>query len=198
MVIGERFAWCHMQKTGGDATLQMFKLRPDLIVHADPRNTEAKHATFAEREPEVSGKLLACNIRRLPAWLLSWDQHRSQNRARTKDGRLVPMSSPQEMAARPRGDRRLAHFTAAGRFEIDRWLRMEHLGDDFIAFVSEFAELSDADRHDIANYPPVNVLDYDHSIEHWFTPAQVREMYANNPAWAAIEERVYGGLALLD
>ena len=51
----------------------------------------------------------------------------------------------------------------------------------------------------ICFFPVHNELEYhDHSIEHWFTPAQVREMYANNPAWAAIEERVYGGLALLD
>src|SRR4029453_8652538 len=81
MGIGEQFAWCHMQKTGGDATLQMFELFPRLIVRADARNVEAKHTTFAEREPDVRGKLLACNIRRLPAWMLSWDQHFSQHRA---------------------------------------------------------------------------------------------------------------------
>ena len=180
-----------MQKTGGDATLELFQLLPRLIVHADPRNVEAKHATFAEREPEITGKLLGCNLRRLPAWTLSWDQHYAQHR-------ITAMSSPQEMAERPRGDRRLAHFTGGGRFRIDRWLRAEYLAMDLTAFVSEFTDLTDGERHDIAGYPRVNELEYDHEIEHWFTAAQVRQLYASNPAWAALEERVYGSLALLD
>jgi hypothetical protein len=198
MVIGERFAWCHMQKTGGDATLELFELFPRLIVRADARNVEAKHTPFAEREPDVRGKLLACNIRRLPAWMLSWDQHHSQHRVVAKDGTPVAMSSPQQMAERPRGDRRLAHFTDGGRFQIDRWLRMEHLAYDFTSLVSELTDPTDGERQSIASYPRVNALEYDHEIAHWFTPAQVRLMYANNPVWAALEERVYGNLALLD
>jgi hypothetical protein len=197
MVIGERFAWCHLQKTGGDATLQLFQLFPGLLVHADARNVQAKHTPFAEREHEVEGKLLACNIRRLPAWMLSWDQHHSQNRSVHRDGRPVLMSSPQELAERPRGDRRLAHLTDGGRFRIDRWLRMERLGGDFTSFISEFTDLSEDERHNISNYPPVNVLDYDHELEHWFTAEQVRLMYATNPVWAALEERLYGDLVVL-
>ena len=78
MVIGERFAWGHLQKTAGDATLGMFHLFPDLILHADPRNVEDKHASFASRADQVEGKLLASNFRRLPAWTLSWAHHRAQ------------------------------------------------------------------------------------------------------------------------
>ena len=44
--------------------------------------------------------------------------------------------------------------------------------------------------------PLVNGIDYDHEVLHWFTPAQVGEMYARNPAWAALEERLYGALML--
>jgi hypothetical protein len=196
MVIGEHFAWCHMQKTGGDATLLFFCLLPRLIVHSDPRNVQRKHIPFAAREREIEGKLLACNIRRLPAWSLSWAQQQTQ-RGFQGDGCPVPMNSPQRMAEIPRGDRRLAHFTAGGRFRIDRWLRTEHLAEDFIAFASELSVLSDAERTSITNHPQVNALEYDHDIRHWFTPAQVRLMYANNPVWSAIEERVYGDLALL-
>ncbi len=100
------------------------------------------------------------------------------------------------MAEVSRGDRLLANFTDGGRFRIDRWLRMEHIGEDFIAFASELTDLTEGHRHSIAAYPRVNVLDYDHELDHWFTPAQVRLMYANNPVWAALEERVYGDLAL--
>jgi hypothetical protein len=198
MVIGERFAWCHMQKTGGDATLQLFQLFPDLVVHADPRNVQAKHASFAEREHQVQGKLLLCNIRRLPAWMLSWHQHHSQFRSLGTDGKPVPMRSPQQLAELPRGDRRLAHFTDSGRFAIDRWLRMEHLAEDFTGFVSGLTELTEGDRYNISNYPSVNVLEYDHELEHWFTAEQVRLMYSNNPVWAELEQRLYGDLVSLD
>jgi|RhiMetdeSRZDD1v2_1073273.scaffolds.fasta_scaffold126183_4 hypothetical protein len=197
MVIGERFAWCHMQKTGGDVTLQLFNLFPQLVVQADPRNTQAKHASFAEREDQIRGKLLACNIRRLPAWLLSWDQHHSQLRSLSADGTPVVMSSPQQLAELPRADRRLAHFTDGGRFHIDRWLRLEHLAEDFAGFIAHFADLTDDRRHDIEHYPQVNTLEYDHDLEHWFTPEQVRRMYESNPVWAALEERVYGDLVSL-
>ena len=191
MVIGERFAWCHLQKTGGDATLLMFRLLPRLVLSSDERNVQAKHAPFAEREHEIEGKLLACNIRRLPEWSLSWAQHRAQRAD-------MPMNSPQRIAETPRGDRRIAHFTADGRFPIDRWLRTELLADDVIAFASELTDLEDAEREGIASRPPVNTLEYDHEVEHWFTPAHIRLMYGSNPVWSAIEERVYGDLALLD
>jgi hypothetical protein len=198
MVIGERFAWCHLQKTGGDATLLLFQLFPELVTNADARNTQAKHATFAEREADVQARLLVSNIRRLPAWMLSWDQHHSMYRSPRADGRPLLMSSPQQMAEVPRGDRLLDHITDGGRFEIDRWLRMEHLAEDFTAFVSELTPVTDDHRHNIAAYPQVNALDYDHELEHWFTPAQVKLMYSNNPAWATLEERLYGDLALLE
>jgi hypothetical protein len=71
MVIGERFAWVHMPKTGGDATYQMFAAVPGLIRFSDPLDSNDKHASFWERESEVAGKQLVMNIRRLPAWTLS-------------------------------------------------------------------------------------------------------------------------------
>ena len=143
MVIGERFAWCHMQKTGGDATLQLFQLFPDLVVQADPRNVQAKHASFAQREDAVAGKLLLSNIRRLPSWMLSWHQHHPQHRSLGEDGKPMSMRSPQQLAELSRGDRRLARFSDGGRFTIDRWLRMEHLAEDFTAFVSGLTEVSE-------------------------------------------------------
>jgi hypothetical protein len=191
MVIGERFAWGHLQKTGGDATLLMFQILPRLIVRADPRNDQAKHAPFAERGEETAGKLLVCNIRRLPQWSLSWAQHRVQRAGEA-------MSSPQRIAEAPRADRRLAVFTDEGRLTIDRWLRTERLAEDFIDFASELTDLTDEERQSVTNHPPVNELEYDHRIEHWFAPDQVRLMYDGNPVWAAIEESVYGDLALLD
>jgi hypothetical protein len=197
MVIGERFAWGHLQKTAGDATLGLFRLFPGLILYSDPSNVEDKHASFASRASEVEGKLLAANFRRLPDWTLSWAQHRARHTT-GPDGQPVAMNSPHQMVRVARADSRLFILTDNGRFQIDRWIRMERLVDDFIAFISELTELSDEDRDKIATSGPVNALEYDHEIGHWFTPEQVRQLYARNPLWAATEERVYGDLALLD
>ena len=197
MVIGERFAWGHLQKTAGDATLGLFRLFPELVVYSDPRNVESKHASFATRAPDVEGKLLASNFRRLPDWTLSWAQHRARYATRP-DGKPVPMNSPHQMAEVPRADKRLAILTDDGRYHVDRWIRMERLTDDFIAFVSELTEVSESDREQIAALGPVNALEYDHDVSHWFTPEQIRRLYRNNPLWASVEERLYGDLALLD
>jgi hypothetical protein len=197
MVIGERFAWGHLQKTAGDATLGLFRLFPDLILYSDPSNVEDKHASFASRAAEVEGKLLAANFRRLPDWTLSWAQHRARYATRP-DGKQIGMNSPYQMIKVPRADKRLSILTDNGRFHVDHWIRMEQLVDDFIAFISELTDLSEADRKGIAAFGPVNTLEYDHEIAHWFTPEQVRQLYARNPVWAKVEERVYGDLALLD
>ena len=197
MVIGEQFAWGHLQKTAGDATLGLFRLFPDLVLYSDPRNVEEKHSSFASRAADVDGKLLAANFRRLPDWTLSWAQHRARYASRP-DGKPVSMNSPHQMVEVPRADKRLAILTGEGRYHIDRWIRMERLADDFIAFVSELTEVTEADREQIAASEPVNALEYDHDIAHWFTPEQIRRLYRNNPLWASVEERVYGDLALLD
>ncbi len=196
MVIGERFAWGHLQKTAGDATLGLFRLFPELILYSDPRNVEDKHASFATRAADVDGKVLAANFRRLPDWTLSWAQHRARNS--TRDGKPIPMNSPHQMVEVPRADKRLSILTDSGRYHIDHWLRMERLADDFTAFVSQLTDIDDADRERIAGFERINALEYDHDITHWFTPEQVRRLYRNNPLWASVEERVYGDLALLD
>src|SRR5688572_11139313 len=173
MVIGERFAWGHLQKTAGDATLGLFRLLPELVVYSDPRNVEEKHASFAARAAEVDGKLLASNFRRLPDWTLSWAQHRARY-AKRPNGNPVPMNSPQQMADVPRADKRLSILTDNGRYHIDRWIRMERLTDDFITFVCELTDVTDSDREQIAALGPVNALEYDHDVSHWFTPEQIR------------------------
>jgi hypothetical protein len=59
-------------------------------------------------------------------------------------------------------------------------------------------DLNESDREQIAAFGPVNALEYDHDVTHWFTPEQIRRLYRNNPLWASVEERLYGDLALLD
>lgn len=197
MVIGERFAWAHLPKTGGSATLQLFKLFPALILQADFEDNNDKHTLFEARPAQVEGKCLAMNIRRLPFWMLSRAQHVSRWGV-YPEYKPIPMASADELAESDHAEVRLDLYTTGGRFPIDRWLRMEHLVDDFLSFISEFTEVTDERRAAAHALPMVNAHDYDHDLASWFTPEQVDRMYDRNPTWEALEERLYGDRLRLD
>jgi hypothetical protein len=192
MVIGERFAWGHLQKTGGDATLAMFHLFPHLIEFADRADTNEKHRPFSSKADQIEGKLLAANFRQLPSWTLSWMQHRVHHS--NKIGQSIPLESTERMAALPRADWRLAALTDHGRLQVDRWLKKERLVDEFLDFVSEFTDLTAQDRQRVTELGSVNALQYDHDPSHWFTNEQIDLMYRRNPLWSSVERKVYGGL----
>ena len=193
MVIGERFAWAHLPKTGGSATLELFRVFPELIVFADFDPGNDKHATFKQREQEVAGRMLVMNLRRLPFWVLSRAQHVARWGVHP-DYQPIPMASAQELSESPFPDNRIALYTDDARFPIDRWLRMERLPDDFLEFVSELTEVTREQRARVLEQPPVNAHEYDHELGTWFTPEQVEQMYERNPVWASLEEQLYGDL----
>jgi hypothetical protein len=196
MVIGERFAWAHLPKTGGVATAACFRVFPELIVLGDFEEDNAKHALFSEREEMVRGRTLAMNLRRLPFWVLS----RAQHVARWgiyPDYRPIPIAGADELAESDFPDSRLRLYTDDGRFEIERWIRMEHLADDFLGFVSRYADVTDERRRAVLALPMVNSHDYDHELESWFTPEHIARMYERNPIWAGLELDLYGELVRL-
>ena len=188
MVIGEKFAWGHLRKTGGDATLALFRLFPELIHTADPHHREDKHRPFTEREAHVSNKLLVCNIRRLPSVVLSWSHHLNHWGHK---GQPVAMKSPEQMSQSTKPDAWLSEMTDDGRFDIGWWLRWESLGDDFIEFVSWFADVSEDKKAQIRDIGRINALHYDHEVTHWFSPEQIARLYENNPLWASAEQAAY-------
>jgi hypothetical protein len=72
------------------------------------------------------------------------------------------------------------------------WLRTEHIVDDFLAFIREYADVTETHLETIRELPRVNELVYDKALDHWFSPAHVRLMYLRNPEWAIVEAAVYG------
>jgi hypothetical protein len=196
MVIGEKFAWAHLPKTGGSATLELFLLFPEVIEFADLEEANVKHVTFVEREDKIGGKTLALNIRRLPFWVLSRAQHVSRWGI-YPDYQPIAMATPEELSESDFPDSRLAVYTADGRLEIDTWIRMEHLADDFLEFVRNYADLTDERRQAVLRMPMVNAHDYDHRLASWFTPQQIERMYERNPVWASLERELYGELFAL-
>jgi hypothetical protein len=193
VVIGKDFAWAHLPKTGGDATLAMFHMLPDLVEFADPEDTNDKHTNFYSRAQELRGKILVMNFRRLPAWSLSRAQHVSR-RGTFPEYEPAPLPTPDELADSSFPDSRLMFYTADGWFWPDHWLRMEYLADDFLDFVSSLRPLGDSEREQVRALGPVNTAEYDREIENWFTPEQIRRMYLNNPSWATLEQELYGYL----
>jgi hypothetical protein len=197
MVIGKDFAWAHLPKTGGDATLSMFRVFIDLVEFADREDSNDKHANFRGRAQRIRGKLLVMNIRRLPAWVLSRAQHVSR-RGMYPDYEPIPMARANDLADSSFPDSRLMLHTADGWFWPDHWLRVETLAADFLDFVSDLRDVSDSERKRVMALGPVNSAEYDHQLARWFTPEQVRRMYLNNPSWATLEQELYGDLYELE
>ena len=196
MVIGERFAWAHMPKTAGTATVEMLRAFDGLVAVADSPDGVDAHVTFADRRDQVAGKLLVMNLRSLPAWVISRALYVSRHGVHP-DFEPIPMPAAHELAESSFPDARLALFTDGGSFELDRWLRAESLAEDLIDFVSELRDVDDVERERVRAVGRLNALDYDHDVSRWFTPAQVERLYGSNPRWAAVEETVYGEVTAL-
>jgi hypothetical protein len=195
MVIGRQFAWAHLPKTAGDATLAMFRAVPGLVNFADPPDSNDKHMPFFGREDEVAGKLLVMNIRRLPSWALSGAQHKARH-GLFPDYRPVPLESSEEISDRTDADDLLRWMTDHGRFGIDRWLRMESLQDDFLSLLDELGELGPEAERAVRSVGRVNEGHYPPELAIRFTADELARLYALNPVWASVERLVYGALPI--
>jgi hypothetical protein len=193
VVIGERFVWAHLPKTAGDATSAMLGTVPGLVRFADPPDSNDKHLPFFAREAEIAGKLRVMNIRRLPAWSLSAAHHRAAYGVHP-DYRPAPLETPDEIVSKTDPDDLLRWMTDHGRLDVQRWLRAERLEDDVLALLDELGVLTPEVRERVLAVGQVNVGAYDRELGRWFTDVQVQRLYERNPAWAAIERELYGGL----
>ena len=164
-----------------------------LVQFADPPQSNDKHMPFFGREAEVAGKLLAMNIRRLPAWAVSAAHHQAAHGV-FPDYRPQPLQTPDEIVASTDPDDLLAWMTNRGATRIDRWLRAERLEQDVLALLGELGELDGAARAIVTSVGAVNVGSYDRQRGAYFTPAQIAALYERNPIWAGIERSVYGDL----
>jgi hypothetical protein len=190
MVIGDRFVWAHLPKTGGDATAAMFAAVPGLVRFADAPDSQDKHLPFFGRESELHGRLLVMNIRRLPAWTVSAGHHAAKHGVHP-DYKPIPLPSADELTSSADADGLLRWMTDQGRIEVNRWLRSESLEEDVLALLDELGVLTADVRERVPAVGRVNVGSYA-SDEIAFSDTQVRRLYELNPMWAAIERRAYG------
>ncbi|NIQ13861.1 MAG: hypothetical protein GTO02_05495, partial [Candidatus Dadabacteria bacterium] len=72
MVVGKRFAWGHIGRTGGDAIHTYFSFfKKELNLTMDSTDSPTKHDSFSKRGIDDKAKILVLNIRRLPYYILS-------------------------------------------------------------------------------------------------------------------------------
>ena len=187
------FVWAHLGKTGGNTTLRLFQLFPELVEYADSFRDPGKHATFTQRPERVAGKARALNIRRLPSWLLAFSLHRALHGVAPRYQRGL-MDSPHQMARSHDPDRYLRTFLEGGA--ISHWIRVEHLKEDFLSFISHYADVSDNRRLAVQRLAPENTATYDRDLGHWFSDSQIALIYESNPLWAKVEQQVYSRQAL--
>lgn len=193
MVIGRGFAWAHLPKTAGDATLRMLSAVPGLVSFADPPDSNDKHLPFFAREAEVARRLRVMNIRRLPAWALSGAQHSARHGVHP-DYRPGLLESAEQIAGKTDADDLLRWMTDHDRLSVDRWLRAEMIESDLLALLAELGELTPETGARVQAVGRVNAGAYDRDLSRYFTARQVAQLYAQNPAWAAVERRVYGSI----
>jgi hypothetical protein len=196
MIVSQRFVWAHVPKTAGDATATMIQQVPRLVVMADNLSDHAKHLSLHHRMGSITRKVLVANTRRLPEWALSYMRHREQF-GQWPD--YVPQGprSADVVAAESVADQWLDEII--GPYEIDFWIRQEHLVDDLVRFLREHADLTPDEERSVRSVGRVNDqkprfrLRRPVTADRFFTAEQVEALYANNPRWAAIERAVYGG-----
>lgn len=184
MIQSERFCWAHFGRTGGDAVWQWVTSHyPHLIQRADAPTDPAKHSTFAERPEWSHGRLKVMNIRRLPAWYLSFAAHHviSTGPWSMKSLGLV-RDFLRENVTTP--DRELARYG-----HVDVWLRMEYLADDVTRFLSQYTTPQSLTAKTKQRLP------YNHDINAWLSAHDIADLYRHNPIWAAIECSCYAALS---
>ncbi|PYF11819.1 hypothetical protein C8J30_102129 [Rhodobacter viridis] len=201
MIIGPDFIWLHVPKCGGtsiERTLrQAFAHRKDIHFDVkDIKNTDANgrvlwHHTIPMRQEHDStfdpaGKKVVAAIRRLPAWLLSrvhYEVNRTKGAVCPKREQLLRGEFLERNGALNSVENVMRRFN---RPTVDEWVRVENMEEDLKRiFALPDLKLIHANE---------GKIEYVRNLSFWFTPEELRELYAANPTWASIERRVYGKL----
>jgi len=195
MIVGRDWIWLHFPKCGGTSAERMLRLNfgNDESVafdEIDPLKViwHENIAMRAARDPSFSaeGRKRVAIFRRLPDWIISrvhYEASRPPHRVVTRDmllkGEFFENGGQISMP-----DKVLQFYD---RPPVDFWVRLETMHQDFEAFFGQ--SLVPLERRLNENRFP-----YIRDIRFWFTPSELRDLYAHNPAWAAVEHRLYGRL----
>jgi hypothetical protein len=201
VIVGRRFVWMHFPKTGGHtvaAAIQDAARGQADVVFDEPGVDDRRwHQSVGERLAEdrsfdPAGKVLISGVRRLPWWILSrvhYEAARPPHRCASRE-MLCQGQYYEQDGTIARADDCLARL---GSHPVDRWVRLEHLAEDFVLhFEAILGPRVRTAAHRLKKVVNPTALDYVKSLGFYFTPAELEGLYAANPKWAAMEREVYG------
>jgi hypothetical protein len=192
MVIGDKFIWAHIGKTGGDSVTKMFDYCTINVIKDDTKDPN-KHRTFLQIENLKDIDRIA-TIRRLPLWMLSRVNHTKihQNVDFTKDEVV------NGIIKWPTGSKTTAdqHLLCYQPDLISCWLRTEFLANDFINIFSKYFIISNIQRKKIMSVfeNKRQSKDYMEMIKSFYTLEDVKHLYDVSPTWSKYEKMMYGNL----
>ena len=197
LIVSRLFIWLHLPKTAGTSTAKLFRELDIPGIKVDADHIDAKHESIEHRLQEVqttTGKQTVITTRRLASWLLSDWHHKTK-----KMGLILPFDPVKSglfYSLRLGGtwvsaDYWVHYFKAQSCSHV---VRLENLEDDSNRYILPL--LPQGTR--ALRFPRSNINDYSHKIEDFFSKADLKRIYQNNPAWAAWENDVYGSLTRIN
>jgi len=206
MIVGRSFVWLHFPKTGGHTVAAAIEAaaggRRGLRFDDERADADGWHDSLAQRMRrdasfDPAGKLVISGVRRLPWWLLSWVHYEASrppfhcvSREMLCRGEFYENNGQVNHAD--------AHMTQFCGQPVDRWVRLEHLAEDFVGhFEALLGPRVRTAARKLRKAVNATRLDYVKSLGFYFTPKELDGLYKANPAWAAMEERIYGDILRL-
>lgn len=196
MIIGERFIWLHLPKTGGTSASRLFAELAIPSVVADDQSLDSKHESIEARLPdwdqEQNSKAIYITLRRLPQWLLSDWHHKKLKMG--LDIPFEPVKSGLFYSLRLGGIWVAADYWMR-YFHVDHCsgvIRLEHLEDDVR---EKIVPLLPADTPPL-RFPKDNANCYSRKLSDYFRSSDIKRIYATNPIWQQQELQAYDQTAI--
>ena len=201
MIVGAKFIWLHVPKTAGHAVDQALQasIGETRDIHFDPPGQPGWHDSLVDRAGRdpgfaVGSRIVIAGFRRLPHWVLS--------RIHYEAGRAPYLTASRAMLTRGEFFQRNGDVSSAEAQllhygdRIDRWVRSEHLAQDFLAGFEDVlgSRVAAAALRKLRRIVNRSQLNYVRDLSFYFSPKDLADLYAANPRWAELERQLYGDL----
>ena len=192
MIWNEEFVWLHMPKTAGTTMSKFFMNIDDPSLNIDDDSSDIKHDSVLDRELRtptwrVGTRKICMNFRKLEDWLVS-DWNHKREKMRLHDLPFEPVKSGLFYSLKLGGvwvsaDYWLRYFDINESIDF---IRVESLHSDFVRTFKGLVNFSgntidfgwSENQSKITSIPP-------------FASQDLVRIFANNPIWSSIQNRLY-------